>query len=186
VCGKSFAKKHPTQKYCSSNCCKKNWKINHKEQVKKYQDGYNKGYWQKIKKLLVEKRCIFCGEIFLPNRTTPYQKYCSEKCRSGYWKANNREKYLESKRREKEKHYETYIIRGREYRDKIMFGGNRKKAMQRDNFECQHCRKGYPEVTLCVHHIDHSGTSETPNQELDNLQTLCRACHARIHKKPIL
>lgn len=34
---------------------------------------------------------------------------------------------------------------------------------------------------LNIHHIDKSGQTDNPNNSLDNLQLLCRSCHARLH-----
>ena len=56
--------------------------------------------------------------------------------------------------------------------------GNRYKATQRDNFTCQLCgeTKG-----IIVHHIDGFGyTSGNPNDDINNLITLCRKCHSPI------
>jgi 5-methylcytosine-specific restriction endonuclease McrA len=65
-------------------------------------------------------------------------------------------------------------------REKAWFDGNREAALQRDNYKCTCC--GTPE-DLVVHHIDGNGRrSENPNNDLDNLQTLCRSCHAKVHK----
>lgn len=58
----------------------------------------------------------------------------------------------------------------------------RDKVLERDNHQCQHC--GTPGSTnnkLTLHHIRyrrHGGTS-TP----DNLLTLCRDCHDRLHRQ---
>ena len=65
--------------------------------------------------------------------------------------------------------------------DNYYFGGNRDAALERDNYTCQHCgSKG----DLQVHHIDGNGTTtlkEHRNNVLENLQTLCRGCHTRVH-----
>lgn len=64
------------------------------------------------------------------------------------------------------------------YKDKKRFGGNRLKALERDQYKCTICQS---HDSLVVHHIDHSGQSENPNNELSNLQTLCRSCHSKVH-----
>ena len=33
-----------------------------------------------------------------------------------------------------------------------------------------------------VHHIDCSGQTDEPNNDVDNLTTLCRRCHINLHK----
>jgi large subunit ribosomal protein L31 len=59
----------------------------------------------------------------------------------------------------------------------------RKKVLKRDNYKCQDC--GYtPEEEgkyLNVHHIIPRGENGIYNHELDNLITVCRTCHERIH-----
>jgi hypothetical protein len=34
---------------------------------------------------------------------------------------------------------------------------------------------------LAIHHLDGSGKSKYPNNNLENLQLLCRSCHCKIH-----
>lgn len=34
---------------------------------------------------------------------------------------------------------------------------------------------------LSIHHIDHSGKSNNPNNKIENLQLLCFQCHGKIH-----
>lgn len=64
--------------------------------------------------------------------------------------------------------------------EQIWFGGNHETVLQRDNYKCTCC--GSPEK-LVVHHLDGNGRgSENPNNDLGNLQTLCRSCHARVHQ----
>lgn len=46
--------------------------------------------------------------------------------------------------------------------------------------KCSVCGTG---DRLAVHHIDHSGLSRCPNNELDNLQLICCHCHAELHLK---
>ena len=65
--------------------------------------------------------------------------------------------------------------------DNYYFGGNRDAALLRDDYTCQHCGS---KSDLQVHHIDGKGTTtpkEQRNHALENLQTLCRGCHTRVH-----
>ena len=65
--------------------------------------------------------------------------------------------------------------------DNYYFGGNRDAALERDNYTCQHCGS---KDDLQVHHIDGKGTTtpkEHRNHVLENLLTLCRGCHTRVH-----
>ncbi len=66
-------------------------------------------------------------------------------------------------------------------KDNYKFGGNRNAALERDNHTCQHCGS---KDDLHVHHIDGNGTTtskEHRNNVLENLLTLCRGCHTRVH-----
>lgn len=72
------------------------------------------------------------------------------------------------------------------YKDRVLFGGNREKAIQRDGEKCVKCgmtreqhRKTFGR-DITVDHIDGNGRY-TPagdrNNSLDNLMTLCMPCH---------
>jgi 5-methylcytosine-specific restriction endonuclease McrA len=45
---------------------------------------------------------------------------------------------------------------------------------ERDAYKCTSCKA---ENNLLIHHIDHN----PQNNEVDNLVTLCRSCHTRLH-----
>ena len=72
-----------------------------------------------------------------------------------------------------------------------MYGGNRQKALIRDNFTCQLCGKNKNETRLQIHHIDGNGTrkngkilkSSEQNNALENLMTVCCKCHAYIEQR---
>lgn len=57
------------------------------------------------------------------------------------------------------------------------------EALYRDNFSCTNCQKNCDEAILVVHHIDESRKLgiKNMNNNLDNLLTLCKKCHALIH-----
>jgi 5-methylcytosine-specific restriction endonuclease McrA len=61
----------------------------------------------------------------------------------------------------------------------------RMRALVRDEFTCQAHRVGLPacdETRLRVLHVHHIlPRSNGGTHDLDNLVTLCRACHARVH-----
>ena len=74
-------------------------------------------------------------------------------------------------------------------RNRIRFGGNRYLALERDNYQCQHCGMSREQhfilfnKSLTVDHIDKNGiNSKEKNNDLDNLMTLCFRCHARKDK----
>jgi len=66
-----------------------------------------------------------------------------------------------------------------EYYDNRFYSGNRLTALRRDGFLCRDCGK---KRDLVVHHIDQTGQSPNPNNDMDNLITLCRKCHRKHHK----
>lgn len=78
------------------------------------------------------------------------------------WKARNKDKVKENNARQK---------------NRRKFGGNRFIVLKRDSYTCQDCGVEAKDV----HHLDHSGQTESPNNELSNLITLCKSCHAKRH-----
>ena len=60
--------------------------------------------------------------------------------------------------------------RGR--RSRARFGGRRERVLERDRRTCRVC---YSPAPLVVHH-------RTPSNRSSALITLCRACHARLHR----
>ena len=128
----------------------------------------------------VVKNCGYCSKEFTANIRNPHQIYCSLPCQhkvmgkraveSGRKKLHyikNKEKYAELKSKTDLK-----------YKDEIRFSGNKEKVLERDFHKCVQCgiTRG-----LIVHHIDHSGQSDNPNNAMDNLVTMCRPCHMKLH-----
>ncbi len=70
--------------------------------------------------------------------------------------------------------------RQRYARSQRWFTGNDQAALLRDEYRCIMC--GATE-NLLVHHLDGQcrGT-DSPNHALENLATLCRGCHQRVHR----
>lgn len=58
------------------------------------------------------------------------------------------------------------------------------QALNRDNWKCKICNLDIENTSLVVHHLDESRKNgyKSMNNELYNLITLCRKCHAKIHK----
>ena len=70
------------------------------------------------------------------------------------------------------------------YKNNKLFGGSRQLALERDNWQCQECGMNQEQHFvlfgrgLTVHHKDGDGLKcDNPNNDLDNLQTLCLRCH---------
>jgi len=173
-CKKTFYPKHRNdQIFCSEKC---------REQNK----------WELKKKPLEERTCPICEVVFMP--TTGKQVCCSSKCgfrkiylenpdkhkqRAKEWRQNNPERARENDRIKKEHNKERYRQYEIDSHDKLRFGGNRQKALERDGYKCVVC--GEVEG-IGVHHKDFSGQGDNPNNELDNLMTVCKPCHTEIHK----
>lgn len=155
-CGTSFEPKSYQQEYCCSNC---KMKASRKRQLEK----------QKQERLLEFEankigECPVCGLKFerTYGRTWRQQKYCSYTCR-----------------RRAETLFQGKSEKDLQYKDMIRFDGNKANVLRRDNCRCQFCNA---DKNLIIHHLDGSGNSDTPNNEMDNLVTLCRKCHARLHQ----
>lgn len=74
---------------------------------------------------------------------------------------------------------EKHLIERRAYREEKHFEGKRGVALARDGCQCQKCGSA---DNLVVHHEDRNGRgSAVINNCLDNLMTLCRACHILVH-----
>ena len=137
------------------------------------------------------KKCLMCGELFTAKKNT--QRYCSKGCyreaaTKRYYQANPEiiknclccDKQFTTTRRNKIYCSKTCKVKyeGLKHHDLTRFGGNREKAMERDGYKCVIC--GATE-DLGVHHKDFSGQTNKPNNELDNLMTVCKSCHTNIH-----
>lgn len=183
-CGVKYKSVRP-KKYCSVRCRDNAWKALNREKLR-----------EKNKQYMREKRqesqanyepiylvCVFCDKKFEQSKYHPEQKFCSSTCGSKWYKKQpeNRERILRQKRKSNARNKAHLAEYNRHYKNKLRFSGNQLRALNRDKFTCQNCSKSAPDVNLVVHHIDFSGQTEKPNNLIQNLQTLCRPCHIRIH-----
>lgn len=76
-------------------------------------------------------------------------------------------------------------ISGKEYQQGLTLGFSNVKeyVLFRDNHTCQHCKGKSKEGKLEVHHIIFRSRGGSNKQ--DNLITLCKTCHAGVHKGKI-
>ncbi len=70
-----------------------------------------------------------------------------------------------------------------DYKDQERFSGNKQTVFDRDKV-CLTCgvAKSTNNKPLIIHHIDGSGKEKTPNNQLENLITLCSRCHHHLHR----
>lgn len=151
--------------------------------------------------------CPNCNKEFIPEHTN-MQKYCSSECRrkDNYNKNKdkidnqnkeyrlkniekvklkrkeryhaNAEEFKEKSRQWRLKNHERYLNKLNINHDLKRYGGNKEKVLERDSYKCTKCGNIND---LIIHHIDESGQTETPNNSMDNLTTLCRPCHLKLH-----
>ena len=175
ICGNSFAAKRNDAKYCSEKC-----------RTRKETMDRTKNRQDKLVLEISPVQCLICGITFTPSKYRKDQVYCGNKCLSKGMgiKQANKDGYKEQKRLYDKQYRKIHADKKREtnikYKDNLRFGGNGSKAMERDGHKCTECGKTNRKA-LIVHHIDHSGSSDNPNNDLSNLTTLCRSCHMRHH-----
>lgn len=167
VCGGEILFKRADARYCSERCSTKRETQRRRAKIRAARTPN-------------VKRCAVCGSEFVAHVRNPYQLYCSETCMrlAMYKRSVESGRKKVNARQYRERHREQISAKDRRYHDEVAFAGNRERVYERDGYACRRCGST---VALVAHHIDWSGQSETPNQELDNLLTLCRACHAKEH-----
>jgi len=155
-CGTSFETTDSRKKFCS-NVCKVKF--------------YNANRPTTKHKLRI---CPICNKTFRPMQKTGTGRiYCTKECRN---------KAMNSRR---------ISANERSYWSKVKnkWGGNWLKAIVRDHYSCQVCgKKRTPgqrvrdkRFALEVHHQDGEGETGGKNHSLNNLLTLCNACHWQFH-----
>lgn len=205
VCMKQFNTRHSTSKYCSRACRDEARKEPSKKSVftckqcnKKFEDytyrqtsfcsrscnaKFNKSGprpWQKNPDFFVTKPCEVCGKEFTTTRTQIERrhggKYCSRACMG---KAASK-RLLETGG----PNYQGGITKTNyKYYRGSNWDSQKRKAMKRDNKECQVCHSRGLFSRLGVHHIKpyrfFDGDFESANQ-LSNLITLCQKHHVMV------
>ena len=138
--------------------------------------------------------CINCGKEFSRgenHQSVFFAKYCSKKCGRQYYYKKNKNKEKANNQRWYQQNRESEIIKNAEYRklnkelfswyhDKERFNGLKSKILDRDDHKCRFCGGTR---RIAIHHIDGKNhlNSETMNNKISNLLTLCSPCHHKLH-----
>ncbi len=122
------------------------------------------------------RKCA-CGSIKLT------AKGLCNKCYLKVYRNNPRnvQRIKEQKARWHQKNKNLYAMKLK--REQIHFGGKREAVLERDNYQCTSCGNL---KRLLVHHKDGNGRrKKNPNNNIDNLITLCYGCHINIHRNEL-
>lgn len=115
--------------------------------------------------------CVECGLSDSPHMA----KGSCARCYQRRYRRENASRIAGSKRAWYASHPEFH----KERREARHFAGARQAVIARDGNKCTGCDKT---TGLIVHHLDGNGRGrDGPNNDMSNLVTLCRACHARHH-----
>jgi len=110
----------------------------------------------RIKDLNIEKICICCGKDFIVWKSRKIAKFCSNECRYK----------IHSQCMPQHDKHPNFTTGNRTYR---------RYAFRHLEKKCFLCEK--TEGKIDVHHID----GNRDNNDLKNLQVVCRSCHCKIH-----
>ena len=124
-------------------------------------------------------QCIVCNRVDRPHMAKGKCSYCYS------IEYQHDPKNVKRVSAQKHEHYVRVIgpDGAKLAREAKWFSGQRDTVLQRDKYLCQRCGESVLRK-LVVHHKDENGRgSEAPNNALENLKTLCRACHAAHHSK---
>ena len=123
--------------------------------------------------------CVECGG----NDTRHMAKGVCARCYLAKYRPANSSRIADSKRA----WHESFVKgtdRGKLAREARNYDGMREPVLHRDGYHCVRCGSS---ESLVVHHIDRQGRGNTePNNDLSNLETLCRSCHINEHRTEII
>ena len=161
-CQAEFESKNPNARFCNAIC---------REKAK---NKRSRTFYANLKEIV----CCNCQKLFMPKKgATSRTKYCSLKCQQ---KVIRNKAIVDGRKRlsflkDYEVNSEVYKLRAKIHREQKRFSGLREYVLKRDNYKCCVCSSSN---NLEVHHIDGIGRNhKSPNNNIDNLQTLCSSCH---------
>lgn len=200
-CKKSFLAIRANQRFCGSGCQQSSWResvaiqkrlkapkyvldclrcgveIRTNDSRKKFCSSECNWAFQNSRRQTTQhevRTCPTCGKRFKPLQARGVGRtYCTDECRDATSSVEPR----------------AYAFRSKSVREN-KWGGNWWKALRRDNFTCQMCRKKILPMQwkrggsnrLMVHHLDGTGDHENKNHGLWNLVTVCFTCHSLFHR----
>jgi hypothetical protein len=148
-----------------------------------------------MKKQTLKTHCKQCNKkIFVKDMCrSHYVKWHKKQNPESYKKAQDKyqksDKYKEYRRDYRIKNN----VKSIPYMNNKRFGGLREEVIQRDQEQCVECNMTRKEHKnkwgrdITVDHIDGEGRySKNPNNELNNLVTMCLSCHGRKDKCGII
>lgn len=122
------------------------------------------------------EQCVICGRIDRPHMAKGKCRYCY----LAEYRVANFEKVTEQIKAWRQRNLALVRTRAKINREVEHFDGKRETVLKRDGYRCIKCRS---RKQLVVHHKDGNGRGSTrPNNAMRNLETLCRACHQRVHQ----
>jgi hypothetical protein len=125
--------------------------------------------------------CVCCGLTKFLHKGKGLCKSCSWKNR--YADPIFKQKCLENSHQSYREHIDKRRAYDKKRRECRYFDNKRNTVLDRDGHKC--CVCGFKD-DLVVHHTDgHGSNTDHPNNDLNNLQTLCHACHSSIHARII-
>jgi len=198
-CGKKFLPNQIIQKYCSSKCCRSDWK--HKRafrwQIERKCEWCNVIFLPKFacqrfcsyecqyrhwsgSKAPEEKECFFCGKRFVGR---PSKKYCSRKCKDKVDYSFRREarifysKLYALRNPDKVKIWKAkYYVKKKKIPGRITVE-DWLEIKKKFNYTCPMCNKKEPEIKLTIDHI--IPLSRGGKHIKDNIQPLCLSCNGK-------
>lgn len=124
--------------------------------------------------------CIKCKDRETRN---PSGTIC-EACRTRDWRKRNPKRVKDYAKMRQVRDSEKIKERNVKSQNDYMFGGNRIKVLERDNYTCQTCGITSESTRIVVHHKDRTGwgkKKKDKNNDMDNLISLCVPCHLAVH-----
>ena len=96
---------------------------------------------------------------------------------------DNKDRIVRKKQEWYYRYHEDNLLKRKRTREQENFDGRREEVLLRDGHQCVVCGSTF---NLTVHHKDRSGRGEFfHNNDLDNLETVCRSCHVDEHREEL-